>query len=151
MTSSLVRHRIPLVCALAIAVTVVGVKALRREATRPALVWYGNAVHPYITEVRSGVEAFARDTGTPVHCTLGQEWTQDNQNVNVEALLDGSAFSLTLVQSGGASAPLPTRRGRDQARSSCTAPNPPCPHRPCSPSRPMSRRAPCSPPRTDPP
>lgn len=116
MTSSLVRHRIPLACALAIAVTVVGVKALRREAARPALVWYGNAVHPYITEVRSGVEAFARDTGTPIHCTVGQEWTQDNQNVNVEALSTQGyrGFSLYPGDPAGANALFRLLRGRDQ-------------------------------------
>src|SRR5512134_1383268 len=80
------RNAVPISCALAIAATVAGVKLFRHQGERAPIVWYGNAVHPYITEVRAGVEAFARDAGVPVYCTVGQEWTQDNQNVNVEAL-----------------------------------------------------------------
>jgi ribose transport system substrate-binding protein len=65
---------------------VVGVKLTRRSSQVEAIVWYGNAAHPYIEEVRAGAEAFARDSGSDVYCTVGQEWTQDNQNQNVEAL-----------------------------------------------------------------
>ena len=116
MTPSIVRNAIPLACALVIGATVVGVKLLRREASRPALVWYGNAVHPYISEVRAGVEAFASDTGTSVYCTLGQEWTQDNQNVNVEALSTQGyrGFSLYPGDPAGANALLRLLRRRNQ-------------------------------------
>jgi ribose transport system substrate-binding protein len=111
-----VRNVIPIACALAIAVTVAGVKLFRSEAERPSLVWYGNAVHPYISEVRAGVEAFARDSGEHVACTVGQEWTQDNQNVNVEALstLGYRAFSLYPGDPAGANALFKLLRGRGQ-------------------------------------
>lgn len=80
------RNVIPISCALTIAVVVVGVKLTRQKSAVEPIVWYGNAAHPYIEEVRIGAEAFARESGVPVYCTVGQEWTQDNQNANVEAL-----------------------------------------------------------------
>ena len=80
------KNVIPLVCLATMALVVAGVKMTHPTAKLESIVWYGNAVHPYITEVRKGVEAFAKDSGVPVYCTVGQEWTQDNQNVNVEAL-----------------------------------------------------------------
>jgi ribose transport system substrate-binding protein len=111
-----VRNGIPISCALAIAVTVAGVKVFRAQAERPSLVWYGNAVHPYISEVRAGVEAFTRDTGQQVSCTVGQEWTQDNQNVNVEALstLGYRGFSLYPGDPAGANALFKLLRSRGQ-------------------------------------
>ncbi len=110
------RNAIPISCALAIAATVAGVKLFRAKTDRPALVWYGNAVHPYITEVRAGVEAFARESGEPVACTVGQEWTQDNQNLNVEALstLGYRAFSLYPGDPAGANALFKLLRSRGQ-------------------------------------
>src|SRR5512146_2781116 len=80
------RNAVPIGCALAIITVVTAVKLTRHQAGPAPIAWYGNAAHPYITEVRNGVEAFARDSGVTVYCTVGQEWTQDNQNVNVEAL-----------------------------------------------------------------
>jgi hypothetical protein len=80
------RNAIPIICGITIGVVVAGVKMTHPTEKLESIVWYGNAVHPYITEVRAGVEAFAKDSGVPVYCTIGQEWTQDNQNVNVEAL-----------------------------------------------------------------
>jgi len=80
------KNIIPISCALTIAGVIIGVKLTRHQTARESIVWYGNAAHPYMTEVRAGVEAFSRDSGVPVYCTVGQEWTQDNQNVNVEAL-----------------------------------------------------------------
>lgn len=111
-----IRNVIPIACALVIAATVIGVKLFRRQAARAPIVWYGNAPHPYISEVRAGVEAFARDSGLPVYCTLGQEWTQDNQNVNVEALstLGYRAFSLYPGDPAGANALFKLLRGRGQ-------------------------------------
>lgn len=90
------RNVIPISCALTIAAVVAGVKLTRHAAAREPIVWYGNAVHPYMSEVRGGVEAFVKDSGVGAYCTLGQEWTQDNQNVNVEALSTQGykAFSL---------------------------------------------------------
>jgi ribose transport system substrate-binding protein len=107
---------IPFSCAVVLATTVLGVKLFRRPGARAPLVWYGNAVHPYLSEVRAGVEAFARDSGTPVFCTLGQEWTQDNQNVNVEALSTQGyrAFSLYPGDPAGANALFALLRSRGQ-------------------------------------
>jgi ribose transport system substrate-binding protein len=111
-----VRNGIPISCALAIVATIVGVKCFRSESARPSLVWYGNAVHPYISEVRTGVEKFSRDSGQTVTCTVGQEWTQDNQNVNVEALstLGFQGFALYPGDPAGANALFKLLRSRGQ-------------------------------------
>lgn len=50
------------------------------------IAWYAPMVHPYFDAVKKGVEAFEKDTGIEVLKQIGQEWTQDNQNQNVEAL-----------------------------------------------------------------
>lgn len=50
------------------------------------IVWYGMKPHPYTAEVKIGAETCAQDTGTDVLAVLGQEWTQDNENINVESL-----------------------------------------------------------------
>lgn len=70
------RNVIPITCALTIAAVVTGVKLTRHQSAREPIVWYGNAVHPYITEVRAGVEAFAKRSGVGVFRTVGQEWTR---------------------------------------------------------------------------
>ena len=100
------RNAIPIICALTVGVVVAGVKMTHPTVKLETIVWYGNAVHPYITEVRLGAEAFAKDSGVPVYCTVGQEWTQDNQNVNVEALSTGGykAFCLFPGDAVGANA-----------------------------------------------
>jgi ribose transport system substrate-binding protein len=110
------RNVIPITCALTIAAVIVGSKWTRRQPHRESLVWYGNAVHPYIAEVRTGVEAFARESGEPVYCTVGQEWTQDNQNVNVEALSTQGyrAFSLYPGDPAGANGLFRLLRSRGQ-------------------------------------
>lgn len=110
------RNIIPITCALTLAAVVAGVKVFRPSAEGARLVWYGNAAHPYITEVRAGVEAFARETGVAVHCTVGQEWTQDNQNVNVEALSTQGyrGFSLYPGDPAGANALFRLLRTRGQ-------------------------------------
>lgn len=110
------RNVIPISCALAIVATVAGVKLFRAQGGRGTLAWYGNAAHPYITEVRAGAEAYSRDKGVPVFCTVGQEWTQDNQNVNVEALSTQGyrAFSLYPGDPAGANALFRLLRSRGQ-------------------------------------
>ena len=50
------------------------------------IAWYGMMAHPYVTEVQQGVEASERDNGVAIRKMVGQEWSQDNENVNVEAL-----------------------------------------------------------------
>jgi ribose transport system substrate-binding protein len=52
--------------------------------------------HPYFALVQKGAEAAAKDYNVRVYATLGQEFTQDNETQNVEALstrgYKGSAF-----------------------------------------------------------
>jgi ribose transport system substrate-binding protein len=109
------KNLIPVSCAVVIAGVVVGVKLTRRTAEVEAIVWYGNAAHPYIEEVRTGVEAYARDSGVAIYRTVGQEWTQDNQNQNVEALSTRGHRSFALYPSDPAGAnglfTLLTKRG----------------------------------------
>jgi len=80
------RNIIPISCAFTIVAVIVGVNLTQRSNSVEAIVWYGNAAHPYIEAVREGVEAFAREREATIYLTVGQEWTQDNQNQNVEAL-----------------------------------------------------------------
>ncbi len=110
------RNTIPISCAVAIAATIIGVKLLRGPAQGEPIAWYGNAAHPYITEVRAGVEAFSRDTGVRVFCTVGQEWTQDNQNANVESLSTQGyrGFSLYPGDPAGANGLFSLLRSRGQ-------------------------------------
>jgi len=50
------------------------------------IVWYALMVHPYVEEVQKGVIGYERDTGIPIKRQIGQSWTQDNENANVEPL-----------------------------------------------------------------
>ena len=50
------------------------------------IVWYALMVHPYVEEVQKGVIGYERDTGTTIKRLIGQDWTQDNENANVEPL-----------------------------------------------------------------
>jgi ribose transport system substrate-binding protein len=110
------KNLIPIACALTIAAVVVGVKVLRHQANREPIAWYGNAAHPYISEVRAGVEAYAREAGVSVYCSVGQEWTQDNQNVNVQALSTQGyrGFSLYPGDPAGANGLFKLLKGRGQ-------------------------------------
>jgi ABC-type sugar transport system substrate-binding protein len=110
------RNAIPITCALTIAAVVVGVKLTRHQTAREPIAWYGNAAHPYITEVRAGVDAFAKESGVGVFRTVGQEWTQDNQNVNVEALSTHGyrAFSLYPGDPAGANGLFRLLKSRHQ-------------------------------------
>jgi len=111
----LMKNVIPVTCTVVIAVVVIGVNLAHRSGNVEPIVWYGNAAHPYIEEVRTGAEAFARDSVTAVYCTVGQEWTQDNQNQNVEALSTRGhrGFALYPSDPGGANGlfTLLTNRG----------------------------------------
>jgi len=59
---------------------------MRKTESVETIAWYGMMPHPYISEVRSGVERFERETGVKVMKVVGQAWTQENENINVEAL-----------------------------------------------------------------
>ena len=56
------------------------------EPTEKRIVWYALMVHPYVEEVQKGVIGYERDTGTKIKRQIGQNWTQDNENANVEPL-----------------------------------------------------------------
>ena len=60
--------------------------------------------HPYVSEVSSGVDAAKKDLGVPVYQMVGQEWTQDNESVNVESLSTAGhkAFCIYPVDAAGA-------------------------------------------------
>src|SRR3989304_10402816 len=75
-----------LVIVLLFVVVVVAVKLKRQSKEVELIAWYGMMPHSYISEVQEGVEAFEKDSGIPVRKVVGQEWSQDNENVNVEAL-----------------------------------------------------------------
>ena len=62
------------------------VMAFSVSAAEYKIAWYAPMVHPYFDAVKKGVEAFEKDTGIEVLKQIGQEWTQDNQNQNIEAL-----------------------------------------------------------------
>ena len=54
--------------------------------TEKRIVWYALMVHPYVEEVQKGVIGYERDTGIKIKRQIGQNWTQDNENANVEPL-----------------------------------------------------------------
>lgn len=76
-----------IVCAIICAI-VTAVRASRpsRLALDKPVVWYGPAPHPYISEVRNGVTAAGVELGVEVYLMVGQEWSQGNETLNVEAL-----------------------------------------------------------------
>lgn len=57
-----------------------------KDAGPEPIVWYGMMPHPYITEVQGGAAAAEKDFNTRIYKMVGQEWTQDNENLNVESL-----------------------------------------------------------------
>jgi ribose transport system substrate-binding protein len=105
---------IALVVILAAVVIVVNIN--RKKGGVEPIVWYGMMPHPYKTEVRSGVERFEAETGVAVLKVVGQQWTQDNENVNVEALSTKGhkAFSIYPGDPSGANALFAQLKGRGQ-------------------------------------
>jgi ribose transport system substrate-binding protein len=105
---------IALVVVLAAVVVVVNIN--RKKTGVEPIVWYGMMPHPYKTEVRSGVERFEAETGVTALKVVGQQWTQDNENVNVEALSTKGhkAFSIYPGDPAGANALFAQLKGRGQ-------------------------------------
>ncbi len=101
---------------LVLAAVVIMVNLTRKRADVEPIVWYGMMPHPYKTEVRSGVERFERETGLKVLKVVGQQWTQDNENVNVEALSTRGhkAFSIYPGDPAGANALFGQLKSRGQ-------------------------------------
>jgi ribose transport system substrate-binding protein len=99
-----------------LAAVVIVVNLIRKKTSVEPIAWYGMMPHPYKTEVRSGVERFERETGVQVLKVVGQQWTQDNENVNVEALSTRGhkAFSIYPGDPAGANALFAQLRERGQ-------------------------------------
>jgi len=102
--------------AVILAGVVIFVNINRKKAGVEPIVWYGMMPHPYKTEVRSGVERFEAETGVAALKVVGQQWTQDNENVNVEALSTKGhkAFSIYPGDPVGANALFGQLRSRGQ-------------------------------------
>ncbi|MBM3309979.1 MAG: substrate-binding domain-containing protein [Candidatus Aminicenantes bacterium] len=105
-----------IVAVLGLAAMVVVVNITRKKTSVEPIAWYGMMPHPYKTEVRSGVERFEKETGVAVLKVVGQQWTQDNENVNVEALSTKGhkAFSIYPGDPAGANALFAQLKGRGQ-------------------------------------
>jgi ribose transport system substrate-binding protein len=105
-----------IVLAIILAGVVVLVNISRKKSGVEPIVWYGMMPHPYKTEVRSGVERLEAETGVKVLKVVGQQWTQDNENVNVEALSTKGhkAFSIYPGDPAGANALFAQLKGRGQ-------------------------------------
>jgi ribose transport system substrate-binding protein len=105
-----------IVAVLLLAATVVVVRVTRKAESVETICWYGMMPHPYKTEVRSGVERFENETGVKVAKIVGQQWTQDNENVNVEALSTKGykAFSIYPGDPAGANALFAQLKARGQ-------------------------------------
>jgi ribose transport system substrate-binding protein len=95
-----------LIAVVVLAAVIIVVNVDRKKTGVETIVWYGMMPHPYKTEVRSGVERFEQETGVQVLKVVGQQWTQDNENVNVEALStkNHKAFSIYPGDPAGANA-----------------------------------------------
>lgn len=107
---------IPLVVLAGLAAVVIVVALNRKKEAVEPIAWYGPMPHPYVSEVKSGAEACARDYGVEIYTMVGQEWTQDNENVNVEALSTKGhkAFSIYPGDAAGANGLFKQLRSRDQ-------------------------------------
>ncbi len=70
--------------------------AFSASAADDKIAWYAPMVHPYFDAVKKGIEAFEQENATEVLKQIGQEWSQDNENENVEALAakDYNGFSV---------------------------------------------------------
>lgn len=101
---------------IALAAVVVVVNIGRKKTDVEPIVWYGMMPHPYKTEVRSGVERMEQEAGVAVLKVVGQQWTQDNENVNVEALSTKGhkAFSIYPGDPAGANALFAQLKNRGQ-------------------------------------
>ncbi len=103
------------------AVILVGVAIVVKKQKTPGtaaepIAWYGMMAHPYVTEVRGGVEAFEKTSGTRVRKVVGQEWSQDNENVNIESLSTKGhkAFSIYPGDPAGANGLFSQLKNRGQ-------------------------------------
>ena len=80
------RKALPLLAMAVILVVLVIIRSRRPQEQVEPIVWYGPSAHPYVSEVRGGVDAAERELGVDILKVVGQEWTQDNENANIKAL-----------------------------------------------------------------
>ncbi len=100
----------------ALAAVVIAVNVSRKRTAVEPIAWYGPAPHPYITEVKAGVAAAQKDLGVPINQMVGQEFTQDNENVNVEAMSTKGyrAFSIYPGDAAGANGLFSSLKAKGQ-------------------------------------
>jgi ribose transport system substrate-binding protein len=78
--------------------------AIAEGKTDYKIAWYASAVHPYFDAVKNGVAAFEKDTGIKVLQQIGQEWGQNNENENVEALVAKGYNAISMYPNDGSAA-----------------------------------------------
>jgi ribose transport system substrate-binding protein len=110
------KRTLPVVILAVLVVVVVFVAATRKKEAVEPIAWYGTMPHPYINEVKAGVEAFEKESGTSVYKMVGKEWSQDEENVNVEAMSTKGhkAFSVYPGDAAGANGLFSALRNRGQ-------------------------------------
>ena len=107
---------VPIAAVLALVALVLLLRLTRRPEQAEPIAWYGPMAHPYIAEVQQGVAAVEEETATRIRKVVGQEWTQDNENINVEALSTRGhrAFSIYPGDPAGANGLFALLRRRGQ-------------------------------------
>ena len=80
------KKTILLIIMIFVIAVIISVKLSHKVENVEPIAWYGVIPHPYMSEVQEGVQAFEKDSGVHVRKVFGREWTQDNENVNVQAL-----------------------------------------------------------------
>ncbi len=110
------KRALPIIVLVGLAVIVIVVVAIRKKEEAEPIVWYGPMPHPYVSEVKAGVEACGKDFGAKIFTMVGQEWTQDNENINVEALSTKGhkAFSVYPGDAAGANGLFAALRRKGQ-------------------------------------
>lgn len=101
---------------VALVAVVIVVNTMRQKEKVEPIVWYGMVPHPYMTEVASGAERAERETGVKVLRVVGQAWTQENENINIEALSTKghSGFSIYPGDPAGANSLFSQLKSRGQ-------------------------------------
>lgn len=110
------KRALPIIVPVVLAVIVIIVAVTRKKEEVEPIVWYGPMPHPYVSEVKAGVEDCGKDFGVKIFTMVGQEWTQDNENINVEALSTRGhkAFSIYPGDAAGANGLFAALRRKGQ-------------------------------------